>query len=233
VAEQQRILIILGHPSADSMCAGMAHAYADGARQAGADVRFLNVGQLAFDPLFQGYGAAQPLEPDLAAAQADIAWAGHLVWVYPIWWGAMPALLKGFIDRVFLPGYAFKYRTGSSLWDKLLAGRSAELLVTMDSPPWYFRWVTRMPGHHQMKKAILEFCGIRPVRVHSFGPVRSASTARLAQWVDAARGLGARQAQRAPRRGGAVPGALLATAQATAQAAGKTTSAVTTTSSAK
>ena len=196
MAEQQRILVVLGHPQAGSLCAGMAHAYADGARQAGAEVRFLNVGQLVFHPVLLGYGAAQPLEPDLAAAQANIAWAGHLVWVYPIWWGAMPALLKGFIDRVFLPGYAFKYRTGSSLWDKLLAGRSAELLVTMDSPPWYFRFVTRMPGHHQMKKAILEFCGIRPVRVHSFGPVRGARPERLAQWVEASRRLGARQARR-------------------------------------
>ena len=195
---KQTMVVILGHPQAESLCAGMAHAYADGARQAGAEVRFLDVGRLAFDPRLQGYGADQPLEPDLAAAQADIAWASHLVWVYPIWWGAMPALLKGFIDRVFLPGYAFKYRTGSSLWDKLLAGRSADLLVTMDSPPWYFRFVTRMPGHHQMKKAILEFCGIRPVRVHSFGPVRSASRERLAQWVEAARQLGVRQARRAP-----------------------------------
>ena len=195
---ENKVLVILGHPQSDSLCASMARAYADGARQAGALVRCLNVGQLAFNPTLQGYHAAQPLEPDLEAAQADIAWARHLVWVYPIWWGAMPALLKGFIDRVFLPGYAFKYRKDSPWWDRLLAGRSAELLVTMDSPPWYFRWVTRMPGHHQMKKAILEFCGIRPVRVHSFGPVRSASTERLAQWVNAARQLGNRQARRGP-----------------------------------
>ena len=194
----QHILVILGHPAADSLCAGMAHAYADGARQGGAEVRLLEVGRLGFNPVLQGYGAAQPLEPDLAAAQADITWADHLVWVYPIWWGAMPALLKGFIDRVFLPGWAFKYRADSPWWDRLLAGRSAELLVTMDSPPWYFRFMTRMPGHHQMKKAILEFCGIRPVRVHSFGPVRSASPERLAQWVGAARQLGVRQARRAP-----------------------------------
>ena len=193
---ENNILVILGHPRSDSLCASMAWAYAEGARQAGAQVRFLNVGQLAFNPAFQGYDAEQPLEPDLLAAQADITWARHLVWVYPIWWGAMPALLKGFIDRVFLPGYAFKYRKGSSLWDKLLAGRSAELLVTMDSPPWYFRWVTRMPGHHQMKKAILEFSGIQPVRVHSFGPVRSASAERLAQRVDKARQLGKRQGAR-------------------------------------
>ncbi len=190
---KQHILVILGHPAADSLCAGMAHAYAQGAQHAGAQVRFLDVGQLAFNPLFQGYGAAQPLEPDLLAAQADIRWADHLVWVYPIWWGAMPALLKGFIDRVFLPGFAFKYRQGSSLWDRLLAGRSAELLVTMDSPPWYYRWVQHMPGHHQMKKTILEFSGIRPVRVHGFGPVRGADSARRARWLAQARAYGKRR----------------------------------------
>ena len=200
---ENKVLVILGHPQSDSLCASMARAYADGARQAGAQVRCLNVGQLAFNPTLQGYHAAQPLEPDLEAAQADIAWARHLVWVYPIWWGAMPALLKGFIDRVFLPGYAFKYRKDSPWWDRLLAGRSAELLVTMDSPQWYFRWVTRMPGHHQMKKAILEFCGIRPVKVHSFGPVRSASPARLAGWVAQARALGQRQGQKKIRNAGA------------------------------
>ena len=194
----KRILVILGHPSEDSLCAALAQSYMKGARSAGAEVRLLALGALAFDPLLHaGYRGNQPLEPDLQAAQAQITWAGHLVWVYPTWWGAMPALLKGFVDRVLLPGYAFKYRKGSSLWDKLLAGRSAELLVTMDSPPWYFRWVTRMPGHHQMKKAILEFCGISPVRVHSFGPVRSASTERLAQWVEKARQLGQRQGARA------------------------------------
>lgn len=195
----RQILVVLGHPCSDSLCAGLATAYADAARAAGAQVRLLRLGQLTFDPLLHaGYREVQALEPDLLAAQQDILWAQHLVWVYPIWWGAMPALLKGFIDRVFLPGFAFKYREGSPLWDKLLTGRTAELLVTMDSPPWYYRWVTRMPGHQQMKRAILEYSGIRPVRVHSFGPVRSASTERLAQWVNAARQLGNRQARRGP-----------------------------------
>lgn len=190
----QRILVILGHPSAGSLCAGLAQSYIDGARAAGAETRLLALGQLAFDPrLHAGYQGEQPLEPDLRAAQAQITWAEHLVWVYPTWWGAMPALLKGFIDRVFLPGFAFKYRQGSSLWDKLLAGRSAELLVTMDSPPWYYRWVQHMPGHHQMKKTILEFSGIQPVRVHGFGPVRGADSARRARWLARVRALGLRR----------------------------------------
>ena len=183
MAEQQNILVILGHPTAESLCAGMARAYAEGARRAGAQVRFLDVGQLTFNPLFQGYGAAQPLEPDLLAAQADITWAHHLVWVYPIWWGAMPALLKGFIDRVLLPGYAFKYRKGSSLWDKLLAGRSAELLVTMDSPPWYFRWVYRAPGLQQISRTTLAFCGIKPLKSLMLGPVISSTAVQRQRWL--------------------------------------------------
>lgn len=195
-----RILLILGHPAADSLCAGLADAYASGARDGGADVRVLRLGELAFDPLLHaGYRGEQPLEPDLQQAQADILWASHLAWVYPTWWGGLPALLKGFIDRVFLPGFAFRYRKGSALWDRLLAGRSADLLVTMDSPPWYYRWVTRMPGHHQMRRAILEFSGIRPVRTHSFGPVISADAARRQRWLDQAVALGRRAAARPVR----------------------------------
>ena len=110
----QRILIILGHPSASSLCAGLADAYAQGARDSGAEVRLLRLGELDFDPLLHaGYRQDQPLEPDLQRAQADILWASHLAWAYPTWWGGLPALLKGFIDRIFLPGFAFKYRKGS------------------------------------------------------------------------------------------------------------------------
>ncbi|NIF85896.1 NAD(P)H-dependent oxidoreductase [Comamonas sp. Tr-654] len=189
----RRILIILGQPSSQSLCSHLAHTYADAARQSGAEVRLLSLGEMYFDPVLRhGYAHVQPLEPDLRDAQVDIAWAQHLVWVYPIWWGGLPALLKGFLDRIFLPGFAFKYRANSVLWDRLLTGRTAELLVTMDSPPWYYRWVQRQPGHRQMKQAILEFSGIRPVRVHSFGPVVNSSDAVRAGWIRRACRLGAR-----------------------------------------
>lgn len=180
----KKILLILGHPQRDSLCAALATAYEQGATQAGHEVRMLALGELQFDPLLHhGYGQQQPLEPDLVEAQQAISWADHLVFAYPTWWGGMPTLLKGFIDRVFMPGFAFKYRTGSSLWDKLLAGRSAQLLVTMDSPPWYYRLFSRMPGHHQMKRTILEFSGIKPVKISSFGPVRGSDPARRQRWL--------------------------------------------------
>lgn len=189
----KRILVILGHPNTDSFCAAIADSYSEGAQAAGHEVRRIAVGDLAFDPVLRlGYAGSQPLEPDLAAAQAAIAWAQHLVFVYPVWWGAMPALLKGFIDRVFLPGFAFKYRSGSPLWDRLLAGRSAHLFVTMDSPPWYYRWVYRMPGHQQMKRTILEFSGVKPVRISSFGPIRGSSGRQRERWLEGVKGIGGR-----------------------------------------
>lgn len=173
---KKRVLVILGHPDVDSLCGALAQAYVSGAASAGHEVRVLRLGDLAFDPnLHLGYRKIQELEPDLVAAQEAIQWAQHLVFVYPNWWGAMPALLKGFIDRVFLPGFAFKYRPNSIWWDKLLTGRSAHLLVTMDTPPWYYRFVYRAPGHNEMKRTILGFCGVRPVKVSNFGPVRTAS----------------------------------------------------------
>lgn len=137
--------------------------------------------------LHAGYRGKQAPEADLLAAQEAIRWAEHLVFVYPTWWGGLPALLKGFVDRVFLPGFAFRYREDSPGWDRLLGGRSARLLVTMDTPPWYYRWIYRMPGHQQMRRTILEFCGVRPVRISSFGPVKVSSAARRGQWLEAAR----------------------------------------------
>lgn len=180
----KRILVILGHPANKSFCGALADSYVKGAEAAGNEVRLISLGNLSFDPvLHNGYATIQELEPDLVTAQAAITWAQHIVFVYPIWWGAMPALLKGFIDRVFLPGFAFKYREGSQFWDRLLSGRSAHLLVTMDTPPWYFRWVYRMPGHNQMKRTILEFSGIKPVVVSSFGPIKGSSQQKREKWL--------------------------------------------------
>lgn len=190
-AMPKRILILLGHPAADSLCAGLAEAYAAGAREAGHEVRVLSLAELHFDPvLHEGYKAIQPLEPDLLAAQEAIRRAEHLVLIYPTWWGGMPALMKGFFDRAFLPGFAFRYRPGSPWWDKLLAGRTAHVIATMDTPPWYYRLVYGSPGHRQTVRTILRFCGIQPVRVTSLGPVKDAPEASKSKWLARARAYG-------------------------------------------
>lgn len=189
-----KILVILGHPRVDSFGGALANAYAEGARQSGAEVRVLKLADLAFNPVLAGgYQALPELEPDLVDAQNAISWAEHLVFVYPTWWGTVPALLKGFIDRAFLPGFAFQYRKDSIWWDRLLSGRSARLIVTMDQPPWYFRLINRAPGHQMMKRTVLEFCGVKPVRISPFGPIRGTSDAQRAKILEAVRALGNRR----------------------------------------
>jgi NAD(P)H dehydrogenase (quinone) len=180
----KKILVILGHPDKNTFCGALAEAYISGARESGAEVREICIGDLKFDPvLWKGYHEIQPLEPDLVNAQEAIRWAEHLVFVYPTWWGGMPALMKGFFDRIFLPRFAFKYNKGSLFWDRLLAGRSARLIVTVDSPLWYDRWIYRSAGRLQFKHAILNFSGIRPVEVTVLGSVKTSTPEKREKWI--------------------------------------------------
>ena len=175
------IAIVIGHPYPGSYCNALAHAYAAGARRSGAEVRILDLSRMSFEPnLKHGYHKRTELEPDLLAAQETIRWADHLVFVYPNWWGSMPAVLKGFLDRTLLPGFAFQTRPNSLLVDKLLKGKSARIIVTMDSPGWYYRLVMGNAGHRLMKKAVLNFCGIAPVKVTGIGPVKTAKR----EWLE-------------------------------------------------
>ena len=190
---KKKILVILGHPDTESLCGALASAYIESATTAGSEVRELQLGELKFDPiLWNGYNKIQELEPDLIRAQELIKWSDHLVFVYPNWWGAMPALMKGFFDRVFLPGFAFKYREDSAFWDKLLYGRTAHLIVTMDTPPWYYRWIYHRPGHNEMKHTILGFCGIKVAKITEFAIVKNAMPEKREKWINRVKELGSR-----------------------------------------
>lgn len=187
----KKILLILGHPNRETFCGGLAESYKKGALKAGAEVEEIFVSDLKFDPVLHlGYQAIQDLEPDLVRAQELIKWAEHIVWVYPTWWVTMPALLKGFIDRVLLPGFAFKYRENSSLWDKFLTGKSARLIITMDAPAWYNFLVYGNAGQKAMKRGTLGFCGIKPVRVTTIGSVKMLKPEQLKKWLEKAEKLG-------------------------------------------
>jgi putative NADPH-quinone reductase len=192
----ERILVIMGHPDADSYNETLAETYASAARESGAEVELVRVGDMRFDPvLWKGYKVIQELEPDLREFQKKIKWAEHLVWFYPDWWGSMPAILKGLIDRMFLPAFGFKYHSeGLALPEKLLKGRTARLVVTMDSPPWYYRWVMGAPGYKQMRRVVLGFCGIRPVRITSVGPLKIFKPRDRERWISKMRVLGAHRA---------------------------------------
>ncbi|MGG4143580.1 NAD(P)H-dependent oxidoreductase [Paenibacillus algorifonticola] len=185
----KNILIIQSNPAEGSYGEALAAAYAEGA--AGAEVRTIHLSQLDFNPnLVGGYNNKAPLEQDLQEAQAHIKWADHLVFVYPTWWGGPPALLKGFIDRVFLPGFAYKYVKGKALPEQLLKGKTARIIVTMDVPGWYYRFFQGMAGHKMMKINTLQFCGVKSVRFTTLYEVRKSSLAKRQGWLSKVKQLG-------------------------------------------
>ena len=136
----------------------------------------------SFDP------TVQPVEESIARARTLLTWADHIVFVYPTWWGTMPALLKGFLDRALAPGFAFAENGRGYV--PLLGGKSAELLTTMDTPRWVYRWIYGAPGHKAMARATLGFCGIQVGRVASFGAVKDSSLEQRQAWLEQAQRRG-------------------------------------------
>ncbi|MEL6657624.1 MAG: NAD(P)H-dependent oxidoreductase [Bacteroidota bacterium] len=189
----KKVLLINGHPNPDSFNFALVAAYRKGAEQSGAAVQQLNIAELEFSPNLKfGYQKRTELEPDLLAAWEQIKWADHLVWVHPVWWGGLPALLKGFIDRLFLPGFAFQYRENSVWWDKLLTGKTARILTTLDQPGWFYRLFYGRPSINQLKRSTLQFTGVDPVRVSIFGPIRNSKLSQREKWLEQTAKLGAR-----------------------------------------
>lgn len=190
----KKILLINGHPDAESFNAALFDAYKKGAAKSGADIKEIVVRELVFNPNLQfGYRMRTELEPDLLESIEKIKWAEHIVIFYPVWWGSVPALLKGFIDRTFLPGIAFQKRENSVWWDKLYKGKTGHIISTLDQPAWYYWLVYRQPSNNAMKKLTFEFCGIKPVRTTTIGPLRLSKEIYRTNWLEKLEKLGFKQ----------------------------------------
>ncbi len=187
----KKILVINGHPNRDSFNFALAEAYRQGAESPGTEIREMVIADLKFNPNLQfGYQRRTDLEPDLLDAWEKIRWADHLVWIHPVWWGGLPAVTKGFIDRLFLPGMAFRYRENSVWWDKLLKGKTARIITTLDQPGWYYRFSYGRPSVNQLKKSVLEFCGVKPVKVDYIGIIKTSGEAQRMKWLEKVKILG-------------------------------------------
>jgi putative NADPH-quinone reductase len=192
----RRILLIQGHPDAclSHLCHALAASYAAGAQEAGHEVRFVNVAELDF-PLLRSQVAWEEgqLPAVLQAAQDDIRWAGHLVLFFPLWLGDMPALLKGFLEQVARPGFAFARDAGATPFTgKNLKGRSARLVVTMGMPALVYRWYFRAHSVKSLERNVLGFVGIAPVHETLIGMVGTLQPEDAQKWLAKLRRLGRR-----------------------------------------
>lgn len=189
----KRITIIQGHPDARARHFGhaLADEYAKGCEDGGHEVKRIEVAQLEFPLLRTKEEFEQGVPPDsIKEAQNAIRWADHLVILYPLWLGSMPALLKAFLEQVFRPGVAFQYQSGGKMPKKLWSGKSARIVVTMGMPAFAYRWFFLAHSLKSLQRNILGFCGIRPTRVTLIGQVETLNEERRAAWLDEMRGLG-------------------------------------------
>lgn len=187
---KRKILVVLGHPLAKSYCGAVADAYIKGALK-NSEAKIIRIGELKFDPnLKWGYSKIQKLEPDLKKAQGLFIWADHIVFIYPTWWAGMPGLMKGFFDRMLLPGFGFRFHKNGLGWDKLLKGRSARIITTMMAPAIVYRILFGSSGLKQLKRGMLEFCGISPVKCTIIGRLEKMGEKKRNGWLKKAEAMG-------------------------------------------
>lgn len=189
----RRICIVQGHPdpARGHLLNAFAEAYAAGAQEGGHEVRRIEVAQLDFPLLRSQDEFVNGMVPaSLAPAQNDLRWAEHWLVLFPLWHGTMPALFKGFIEQVMRPGFAIAY-TNRGFPKKLLAGRTARIVVTMGMPAPLYRWWYGAYGVRALKRSGLNLAGVSPVRTNLFGSVETASAAQHAAWIATMRAIGA------------------------------------------
>ena len=190
-----KILLIVGHPDPEPkrFCRALADSYAEGAKSAGHQIRRVDIASLDF-PLLRSQDEfkADKVPAALKDAVDALTWSDHVVFVFPLWLGTMPALLKGFLEQVMRPGVAFAYPEAGGGWPKtILKGRSARLVVTMGMPGFVYRLWFLGHGIAGLRRNILGFVGIQPVRQTFYGLVEGVSDARRKAWLDEMRSLGA------------------------------------------
>ena len=188
------LTIVQGHPdpAGNRLCHALADAYALGAAAAGHEVMRIEVARLDF-PILRTKEEFETghLPESLVEAQNAIVSAQHLVIVFPLWHGTMPALLKAFIEQVMRPGVALEY-SEHGFPKGLLTGRSARLVVTMGMPALIYRWYFRARGVRGLERSVLKFAGMKPVRETLLGMVDAASDAKRRRWLDRMRDYGRR-----------------------------------------
>ena len=185
-----KVLLLDAHPDAGRYASHLLQVYRDALPEA-AEVTLVALRDLAFDPnLAHGYARRTAWEPDLQRLAEALDACDHLAIAFPMWWGAEPAILKGLLDRLFLPGFTFAYHDNDSFWDRYMAGRSADVIITMDTPPLFLWLAYGNAIIHRWKKQILGFAGFKPVRILPLGQVKFGGAEKhAAKWEGKVRKL--------------------------------------------
>jgi len=194
----KKVIVINGHPGQSSLSKSLTQAYIIAARDNGHDLRYHDISQMQFDPDYGdgGYKSYKPLEPDLEQFLQDLEWADHVVLATPMWWGSIPAKLKGLFDRVLIPGRTFDTRKLNIMGapTPMLKGKTARVFLTSDTPTFWLKLVLGNAIRKTIAGHTLGFIGVKPTRFTYFAPATHPKANRLSKWLKRAECLGAQAA---------------------------------------
>ena len=181
-------LVILTHPYSKSYCHALYQRVTQELEKAGHTVDRLHLDVENFDPIMRsadlaGYARGQSADPLVPHYQARIEAAQQLVFIFPIWWEVMPALLKGFIDKVFTNGWAYK-PAKLGVQGHLTHIERAVVITTMNTPKWAYRWLFGDAVQRALVRGTLRKCGVRKVQWVALSPVSHASDLKRQAWLD-------------------------------------------------
>jgi putative NADPH-quinone reductase len=188
------ICILQGHPdpTPGRFCHALADAYRRGAQGAGHTVTTVNIAALDVPLLRSAADFATPATGDIAAAQAEILGADHLVVIFPLWLGGMPALLKAFFEQIARGAFLIEPREGG--WPLAhLKGKSARVIVTMGMPAPAYALFMGGHGVKSLEGGILGMAGVGPIHDTLIGGV-DGDPKHLQEWLDKVEALGAKGA---------------------------------------
>ncbi|HEX8901396.1 NAD(P)H-dependent oxidoreductase [Vitreimonas sp.] len=172
------VLVIDGHPDkGPTLCHALAEAYVEGARQAGHETRLIRLADANFPLLRRAADfTTPPDDPTIQEARSDILWASHVVFVFPLWLGGAPSLLRGFLEQC-ARGQFFAEMSPTGPRGRL-KGKSARMIVTMGAPSLFYRLVYGAFGLRAIARSVLGFAGLNPVRSTLFGAIEGPQEAQ-------------------------------------------------------
>ncbi len=167
-------LIITANPSSKSLTHELAKTYTTLSEAKGNTVEVLDLYTTSLRQDFLKYEDMKDMGKDevTRTIQAKITEADELVFIFPIWWGDAPAILKNFIDSNFTAGFAFQYVNGKSVG--MLTGKSARIIATSGAPSFFYKIILHIQLLWNMNR--IGFCGMKQKSFTVFGDASSPKT---------------------------------------------------------
>jgi len=185
-----KVVIVFNHPYEGSYCNAILNSVCRGLKQANHQIDIINLDKEGFNPVMtsqdlKAFRDKQPVDPKVIEYKRRLEQADHLVFIFPIWWELMPALMKGFIDKVIFPGVAYDYVNGSNTKMKPLMTniKGGSVITTMNTP----RILYRLVFGNAVKKALMAGTfwklGYKNRKWISFNMVKQVSDEKRKLWL--------------------------------------------------